>query len=254
MQLGRGYVICYRILQKSFHQNRLAIHKPEINYMRNTTLMQNEKNASSDKIWSQSFFIKTLMNGLLLVLPMIIILFLLSLIFKFVFNLVAPISSILDKNAESHALIINVLALLILVALIFIIGLIMRNARGKRSFKKFEVNYLLHIPLYSTLQETIAQFAGLKKMPFSQVVLVDPYNTGVLMTGFVTEIVSKDLYTVFVPTAPNPMNGNIYHVPTSQLKFLDLEPEKAMRSVIGMGTGSSILFPAKDRVQEESLD
>ncbi|WP_373521084.1 DUF502 domain-containing protein [Aquiflexum sp.] len=223
--------------------------------MRNETLLPKEKMVITEKLWSKSFFIKTLMNGLLLVLPTIIILFLLSLIFKFVFNIVAPISSILDKNAESHALIINVMALLILVVLIFIIGLIMRNARGKRSFKSFENNYLLQIPLYSTLQETIAQFSGLKKMPFSQVVLVDPYNTGVLMTGFVTEIVSKDLYTVFVPTAPNPMNGNIYHFPVSQLRFLDIEPEKAMRSVIGMGTGSSILFAAKDRVQEmESID
>ncbi|WP_194974274.1 DUF502 domain-containing protein [Aquiflexum lacus] len=167
----------------------------------------------------------------------------------------APISSLLDNNAESPPLIINVMALLILIALIFIIGLFLRNARSTRYFKSFEDNYLLQIPLYSTLQEIIAQFTGLKKMPFSQVVLVDPYNTGVLMTGFVTEIVSKDLYTIFVPTAPNPMNGNIYHVPISQLRFLDIEPEKAMRSVIGMGTGSSILFASKDRVQEmEEID
>jgi uncharacterized membrane protein len=126
----------------------------------------------------------------------------------------------------------------------------LRHRRSKRLFRIFEYKYLLQIPLYSTLQEIIAQFAGLKKMPFSQVVLVDAYNTGVLLTGFVTETVSVGMYTVFVPTAPNPMNGNIYHVPASQLRFLDIEPEKAMRSIVGMGTGSSILFASKDRVQE----
>ncbi len=223
--------------------------------MKKATSLHNEKLVSTDNIWTKSFFIKTLLNGLLLILPTIIILFLLSLIFKFVFNLVAPISSLLDKNAETHALFTNVLALLILIILIFLIGLVTRDTRSRRSFKKFENKYILQIPLYSTLKETIAQFSGLKKMPFSQVVLVDPYNTGVLMTGFVTEIVSEDIYTVFVPTAPNPMNGNIYHFPVSQLRFLDIEPEKAMRSVIGMGTGSSILFAAKDRVQEiEPID
>jgi uncharacterized membrane protein len=118
----------------------------------------------------------------------------------------------------------------------------MRNTKLKRSFKNFESDYLIQIPLYSTIQEIIGQFTGLKKMPFSQVVLVDAYNTGVLLTGFVTESVSKDIYTVFVPTAPNPMNGNIYHVPVSQLKFLEIEPEKAMRTIVGMGTGSSCLF------------
>jgi uncharacterized membrane protein len=223
--------------------------------MKNASSFQPEKMISSDHLWTKEFFIKTLLNGLLLVLPTIIILFLLSLVFKFVFNLVAPISALLDKNAESHALIINILALLILITLIFIIGLILRHGRSKRLFRIFEYKYLLQIPLYSTLQETIAQFAGLKKMPFRQVVLVDAYNTGVLLTGFVTETVSEGMYTVFVPTAPNPMNGNIYHVPASQLRFLDIEPEKAMRSIVGMGTGSSILFAAKDRVQvNESLD
>lgn len=218
--------------------------------MKNTTYLHEEKKNFEDKFWTKSFFIKTLLNGLLLILPTIIILFLLSIIFKFVFNLVAPISALLDKNAESHALFINVLALLILISLIFLIGLILRHGRSQRRFKIFEYRYLLHIPLYSTLQETIAQFSGLKKMPFSQVVLVDAFNTGVLLTGFVTETVSEGIYTVFVPTAPNPMNGNIYHVPVSRLKFLDIEPEKAMRSIVGMGTGSSILFSAKVKTQE----
>ncbi len=219
--------------------------------MKNAMLLHEQRKISEDKFWTKSFFIKTLLNGLLLILPTIIILFLLSIIFKFVFNLVAPISALLDKNADSNALFINVLALLILISLIFLIGLILRHGRSQRLFKIFEYRYLLHIPLYSTLQETIAQFSGLKKMPFSQVVLVDAFNTGVLLTGFVTETVSEDIYTVFVPTAPNPMNGNIYHVPVSQLKFLDIEPEKAMRSIVGMGTGSSILFAAKDRTQEK---
>jgi uncharacterized membrane protein len=213
--------------------------------------LQDESKILEDGFWTKTFFIRTLLNGLLLVLPSIIILFLLSLIFKFVFNLVAPISAILDKNAESNALFINVLALLILIALIFIIGLILRHRRSKRLFNIFEYKYLLHIPLYSTLRETIAQFSGLKKMPFSEVVLVDAYNTGVLLTGFVTETAAEGIYTVFVPTAPNPMNGNIYHVPASQLRFLDIEPEKAMRSIVGMGTGSSILFASKIKSQEK---
>jgi len=219
--------------------------------MENATLLPNGKMTSPENKYSKSFFIKTLLNGLLLVLPTIIILFLLSLIFKFVFNLVAPISALLDKNAETHAFFTNVLALLILISLIFIIGFFMRDFRNKRSFKRFENKYLLQIPLYSTIRETITQFSGLKKMPFSQVVLVDAYNTGVLLTGFVTETVPGNIYTVFVPTAPNPMNGNIYHVPASQLRFLDIEPEKAMRSIVGMGTGSSALFAATEMIQEK---
>jgi uncharacterized membrane protein len=218
--------------------------------MENPTSIQNGTRIPSDKKWSRSFFFRTLLNGLFLVLPTIIILILLSVIFRFVFNIIAPISALLDQNAETHTFITNLVALLILISLIFLIGFILSDFRNRRSFKRFEDNYLLRVPLYSTLRGTIDKFSGLKKMPFSQVVLVDAYNTGVLLTGFVTETVSDDIYTVFVPTAPNPMNGNIYHVPASQLRFLDIEPEKAMRSIVGMGTGSSELFTAKERIME----
>lgn len=218
--------------------------------MEDPTLIQMENSSVDEKFLSRAYFIRTSLNGIIFILPTIIILFLLSLIFKFVFNIVSPISSLLDKNGEKNELIINILALLILFALIFIIGLFTRNSRGKRSFKKFENKYLLQIPLYSTVKETIAQFSGIKKMPFSQVVLVDAYNTGVMLTGFVTETAAEGIYTVFVPTAPNPMNGNIYHVPAAQLRFLDIEPEKAMRSIVGMGTGSSHLFAAKIRIPD----
>lgn len=219
--------------------------------MKNSAPLPGGEKFPKESFWTKSFFIKTLLNGLFLILPIIIILFLLSLIFKFVFNLVSPISALLDNNSESPALFVNLLALLILIALIFIIGLILNHGRSQRLFKVFEYKYLLQIPLYSTIQETIAQFTGLKKMPFSQVVLVDAFNTGVLLTGFVTETVTEDMYTIFVPTAPNPMNGNIYHVPISQLKFLDIEPEKAMRSIVGMGTGSTVLFGKKDGLERK---
>jgi len=214
----------------------------------NKGLMHNRyKKQPEDKFWSKQFFIKTLLNGLLLILPIVIIVFLLSIIFKLLFNIIAPFSALIDQNPENHTWFVNLLALFILVFFIFIFGLLLRNRKGQFYFDQFEKRYLIQIPLYSSIKETVNQFSGIKKMPFSQAVLVDPYGTGVLLTGFVTEAVTDDLFTVFVPTAPNPMNGNIYHVPKSQLKFLEIESEKAMKSIIGMGTGSSVLFKAQEK-------
>ncbi|GAB3336923.1 hypothetical protein GCM10027429_20800 [Marivirga atlantica] len=214
----------------------------------NTSLSPQNYDNEKESFWSKQFFIKTLLNGLLLILPIIIVLFLLSLIFKLLFNVIAPLSALLDQNAESHTWFINILALLILVLFIFIFGLVLRNRRGQLYFNKFERRYLVQIPLYTSIKETVTQFSGVKKMPFSQVVLVDAYGTEVFLTGFVTEEITDDLYTIFVPTAPNPMNGNIYHVPKKQLKFLDIESEKAMKSIVGMGTGSSLLFKAQEKM------
>ncbi|MFT6037094.1 MAG: putative membrane protein, partial [Marivirga sp.] len=171
----------------------------------------------------------------------------LSLIFKLVFNIISPLSTLLSQNAESPTILTNILALLSLLLFIFIFGFLVRNRTGQLHFSRFETRYLLQVPLYASIKETVAQFTGIEEMPFSQVVLVDIYNTGILVTGFVTESLDNEIYTTFVPTVPNPMNGDIYHVPVQQLRFLTIEPEKAMKSKVGMGMGSSHLFKATSK-------
>lgn len=211
---------------------------------------QPDMNANQPKKrWYHHSYFRILLNGLMISLPIVILLFLLSLGFKLVFNMLSPISAVLNpKSSEPHWS-INILSLLVLLGIFFVVGLFTRSKSGKDYFKSFEEVYLCKIPLYSTLRDLVQQFTGFKKVPFSQVVLVDAYNTGVLLTGFVTEEMENEMYTVFVPTAPNPSNGNIYHVPASRLKFLDVKPESAMRTVVGMGTDSSCLF-----VPEESCE
>ncbi|MDF9796105.1 putative membrane protein [Catalinimonas alkaloidigena] len=192
--------------------------------------------------WNRAYIFRTMIDGALLVLPLAIILFALYLLFRFVFNLLVPISAILTTGSEEPHWSVNIISLVILLLFLFAVGLATRNRSGKFYYTYFERNYLSQIPLYTTVKDTVQQFSGLKKMPFSQVVLIDPFKTGVLMTGFVTEEVSKDIFTVFVPTAPNPTNGNIYHVPKECVQFLKVGTDKAMRTVVSMGTGSTCLF------------
>ena len=96
------------------------------------------------------------------------------------------------------------------------------------------------LPFYSTIRGTVQQVFADKGSSFSKVVLIDVFE--VKMTGFVTSETEDGMYTVFVPTAPNPTNGFIFHTTADKLTFLDIRPEDAMRTVIGVGTGSDILF------------
>ncbi|MBB6325582.1 putative membrane protein [Algoriphagus iocasae] len=200
---------------------------------------------SAEKITNNSergLLLDTLFQGFLILLPLTIVLILLSFVFNFIFKIVAPISLMLDPGTDEPHWSINFLSIGILVLFIFIIGALIRNKVGKSYFSKFEEKYLTKVPLYSLIHQTVYQFVGLKKLPFSEVVLIDPYNTGTMMTGFITDQVNEDLYTVFVPTAPNPTNGNIYHVPKSSIKFLSVNTQDAMRTIMGMGTGTCDLI------------
>lgn len=204
--------------------------------------MYTVKGDPSKRLTTKQYLSKTLLQGFLVILPLTIIILVLYVVFRFIFNLVAPLSALISPGQEDPHWIFNVIALVILVVFVFMAGLMVQNRVGKVYFKIFERKYLKKIPLYHMVHETVYQFAGVKKLPFSEVVMIDPYKTGTLMTGFITDRITEDLFSVFVPTAPNPMNGNIYHVPRNAVTFLNVSTQDAMRTVVGMGTGTSSLW------------
>lgn len=190
------------------------------------------------------FFITTVIGGVVIILPLSIFIFLVRVVVGFTANLVRPIMGLLNLTSHTHQWLVDIVSFIIVVTLFFIIGLIVRTELGKQLFHLLEENWLGRLPFYSTLRDTVQQFAGSGKTPFQQVVLVDPFGSGVLMTGFVAEELTPELYSIFVPTGPNPTNGFIFHVPIEKIMFVKTKAEDAMRTIIGVGTGSSILFQA----------
>ena len=191
------------------------------------------------------FFITTVIGGMVVVLPITIFFVVFRFIFLFIGKQLSPISKLLSFAPNINVWIVDLISFGIIIMAFFLLGLIVRTSFGKRFVNKLERDWLSNLPLYDTIRETVRQFTGQKKMPFSQVVLVDIFGTPTRMTGFVTEELADGRYTVFVPTGPNPTNGFIFHVEASQLEFLDVKPEEAMRTIIGVGTGSHILFAPK---------
>ncbi len=185
---------------------------------------------------------KTLIRGILTLLPLVIILFLFKLAFDFLFDILEPISRMIDPGTDEPHWIVHILSALILFFIILSLGMTMRTRSGKRIVRRLEKSVLHRIPLYAQISELIYQFAGMKELPFSKVVLIDIYDSGIQLTGFVAEEIEGKYLTVFVPTAPNPMNGNIYHVPVSRAVLVDIPPQIAMQTIVGMGTGSGKLF------------
>ncbi|MEB2782417.1 DUF502 domain-containing protein [Algoriphagus sp. C2-6-M1] len=194
----------------------------------------------------RGIILDSLIQGFLILLPLTIILILLSIVFNFIFGIVAPLSAALEPSSEDPHWLINILSLAILCVFIFLIGLLVRNKVGNVYFKSFERKYLTRIPMYNLIHQTVYQFVGLKKLPFSEVVLLDPFRSGTMMTGFITDQIDEKLYTIFVPTAPNPTNGNIYHVPKELITFLSVSTQDAMRTVMGMGTGTAKMLEGMD--------
>jgi uncharacterized membrane protein len=203
---------------------------------------ENLPNAVSFTHRFRDSILKTMLRGVLIALPIVVVLFLLYLIFKMFLSVVTPVSLLLASFVSSPVWVSHLLTFVLLGAIFYSLGVMVKYNRQRRWLKKFEMEYLSRIPLYDTVREAVDQFTKMKEVPFRQVVLVDIFDSGVWMTGFVTERISENMCTVFVPTAPNPTNGNIYHVPCDRLRFVKTKSETAMRTIVGMGTGSSIIL------------
>lgn len=194
----------------------------------------------------KNFLWTTLIGGVVIILPITIVIFLVNLIVRFVNKLLRPLANLLSSNNEMDFIVVNVLALAIVIAFCFMVGLFVRTRFGKNIWQYIEAEWLSKLPFYNVVKETVQQFAGNKKMPFKQVVLVDPFGNGTKMTGFITDEDLEGRVTVFVPTAPNPTNGFVFHVPSDQIIKVDTDPEDALRTIIAVGVGSADVLEPKN--------
>ncbi len=196
----------------------------------------------------RQFLITTLIGGLLVLLPIGLFYLLAKFILDLASTVVKPIADQIKIEGLNNTYILQGIAFLIIIAACFFVGLFVRTRSGKQIYSYFEQRSLAKLPFYNVIKETVQQLLSNRDKSFSQVVIADVMQTK--MTGFVTHNHENGLYTVFVPTAPNPTNGYIFHLKSDQLEFLDIKAEDAMRTIIGVGTGSEILFK-KSKTEEE---
>lgn len=187
-----------------------------------------------------SWLKKTLLTGLILVLPLAVSLWIVYLIFKKVDGIFRPI---MDKLLGYH---IPGLGFILTFILILIAGIIGANIIGKRLFAKFD-NFMLRIPLIRILYKTTKQIidaARLKeKFPFKQVGIVEYPRKGMFALGFllseikgeVKEKTSQDLICFFIPTTPNPTSGMLIFVPEKDIIPVDMKIEEALKIIISAG-------------------
>ena len=188
-------------------------------------------------------FIKTsLIGGFIVVLPIAILLAALNWIFNFITGLIQPFTDFIVLQADIKVTIANMTVISIILFLCFILGTIVRTKIGKFLYTSIENTFLIKIPGYTLVKETVTQFLGDKKSPFSSVALVNIFGNETMVTAFITDEHSDGSFTVFVPTGPNPTSGNIYHLRKEFVHKIDASVEDTMRSIISCGAGSKKLI------------
>ena len=201
----------------------------------------------------KEFVKSTVLGGLLVILPLAIFFFALTWIFGLVLSAISPLTNIVMQKSPLQGIVADILVVSLLIAVCFSVGAIVRTKLGKWLYLFIESNVFLRVPGYSLVKETVFQFLGNKKSPFSSVALVQLFGNETLVSAFITDEHKDGTRTVFVPTGPNPTSGNIYHLPQDQVHPVDVSVEDAMRSIISCGAGSST-FISKRKAQTTETD
>jgi uncharacterized membrane protein len=140
----------------------------------------------------------------------------------------------------------NILAAIIVIALITAIGYASRYVFGKY-FGTVAERFVQSIPgvgaVYHSVKQIVDTFNAKDRHSFNKVVLVEFPRKGAYTVGFLTsecrgEIqakTSESFVSVFVPTTPNPTGGYIIFVPRHELVELEMSAGDAMKLIISGG-------------------
>ena len=186
----------------------------------------------------KSFLKTTLLGGLVVILPVTIVATVFKWLYSTVTDWIQPLTDFLMARSTLREFVADLVVISVIVGFCFLLGIIVKTSVGRFVHEKLENRILAFAPGYKLVKETVLQFLGRKKSPFSSVALVQLYGSNTLATAFVTDEHDDGRFTVFVPTGPNPTSGQIFHLDAEHVHPVDVGVEEAMRSIISCGAGS----------------
>ena len=188
------------------------------------------------------FIAKSLVGGLLIVLPVYLSVLLLLKAMQGVAGLVRPIARLLPEWFPGEL----VLSLLIVLVVCFLVGVFIRTRAGQAARERIEKSLFERIPGYALFRSLTQQLAGNCEGNAWKPALAEIEDA--LVPAFIIEEFDDGRFTVFVPSAPSPVSGSVYILTPERVHPVDVPFTHAIRSLARWGSGSKELVAAmKDR-------
>lgn len=190
----------------------------------------------------------SLVGGLVVILPIAILVFVFRWIFKLITDAIQPLTDKAVGIYHIPEIIGDLIVVSIILLCCFLVGFIVKTSFGKYMHQLFDEHLQRIAPGYRMIKEVVIQIFGNKESsPFSNGLVARVRIFGpdcpTEVTALVTDKSKNGIYTIFMPTGPNPTSGNIYHVEASQVTLCpDVRLDSAMRTVIACGAGTSSIF------------
>ena len=186
-------------------------------------------------------------TGLLLLAPLVITIWAFRAIIEFVGGRFRPIYNyVLPESISGLTFLWDIVATLLVIVLITCFGYVSRLFLGRYLLGVLD-RFLQGVPglnaVYNTVKQVIDTFGSQNRHMFSKVVLVQFPRAGAYSIGFLTnkargepqEKTQEEVWTVFVPTTPNPTSGFLIMLPKRDIVELEMSVGDGMKMVISGG-------------------
>jgi len=187
------------------------------------------------------FVAKTVLTGLLVVVPIYLAVLVLLKGMKSVGQLVRPFAQLLPDWFPAD----QALSLLLVLVICFLIGVAVRTRLGGVARERIEKGFFARIPGYTLFQNLTQQVAGDNRQNVWKPALAEIEDA--LVPAFIIEEFEDGRYTVFVPSIPTPLAGAVYILDRKRVHPLDVPFTEALKTVSRWGSGAKDLVAAMER-------
>jgi len=193
-----------------------------------------------------SFVAKSMLGGLLIVVPIYLAILLLLKAMKSVAGLVRPFALLLPDSIPAE----KALSLVLVLVICFLIGVAVRTKAGKSVRERVERTFFERIPGYALIRSLTQQLAGDKRQNVWKPALVEIEDA--LVPAFIIEEFEDGRYTVFVPSIPTPLAGAVYVLDRKRVHPLNVPFTDALKAVSKWGSGAKGLVAAMEQGDNQS--
>ena len=195
-------------------------------------------------------------SGALLLAPLIITVLAFGWIIDAVGGTVRPLyEHLVPRSLKGIPFLLDLLATLVVVLLVTALGFLSHYVFGKYFLRIGELA-IQRIPgvgaVYNSVKQIVATFGTQNRNLFSKVVLVEYPRKGIWTLAFLTNkqqaephtLLGGEIWTVFVPTTPNPTSGFLLMLPRADIVELEMSVGDGMKMII---SGGAVVPPGPAR-------
>ena len=189
-----------------------------------------------------NFLKSTVVNGLVILIPLVLVLVAIREIFSLMISFATPIADMFPEGTFDNVRETEIISFLLIVGVAFVLGLFSKIKAGRVVGRGIEKYSLDRIPMYRMLKSLVGAFLNLEtEDSFKPALFGD--DSGELEPCYVIEDRGRPRVVVLVPWAPAAFAGSVKLVGRERIHYLDVTLDEFSLSLTHLGTGLSELLP-----------